>query len=163
MTCRSCGRDVPEGVSFCPGCGASVPTSDPGLTAPSPAFKEIPASNDGNNSHGALGLAFGIITLVLSFVPVIFWVAIVTGIIGIYFSSKAMRTAKEAGQTDTMAILGLTFSIVGLVISAIFTIPLAIVIVVIIVYLVICIIVGVISFILSLILMFLPLFALPFM
>ena len=72
-------------------------------------------SNAQSSSAGIIALVCGIVSIVMCWVPL---VGLVSAIIGIVFGSKGMKIAQGKG----MAIAGLVTGIIGLILSAFYTI-----------------------------------------
>lgn len=103
MFCENCGKQIPDGESFCPYCGGgSVPTQ-----APAQAIVTEKAPMD----YAAVSLVLGIVGLLCSSccMPIL-------NIIGIIFGVKANKfTGRKAG---------LILNIIGLILSLLWVIVL---------------------------------------
>lgn len=145
MYCESCGNLVPDGQAFCSNCGAAVaqaasathpapaPMAAAPVAAPAPAPAPQPAPQPVyqqpviitpiNNTRtrvnvaATVGLVLGIITLCVSWIPVVSGLPAIPGLI----FSIAGVAKKDAGGKGR-AITGLIMSSVGLFITLLFII-----------------------------------------
>lgn len=101
----------------------TTPSSEPTPPAASAPPAYTPATGDAHHAGGKRGLSLtgfilGIVSVVFSFIfaPI----GLISGIVGLIISIVARR--REPGAPNWMKILGLVFSIVGIVLGLIFTI-----------------------------------------
>ena len=62
---------------------------------------------------GVVSLVFGIISLILCWIPAINWVALVLSVIGIVMGAVGKSKAKKSGQGSGVATAGLVLSIIA--------------------------------------------------
>lgn len=103
MICQNCGNELPEGSTLCMNCGFET-------AAPNP----VPV-----NTQSSPGKTLGIVSLVLGIISV---VGICCSCVGLPFPIAgavtgflAFKQAKDAGEKNTLALVGMILSIVGFV------------------------------------------------
>lgn len=90
MHCMSCGKEIPEGAAFCPGCGTATGQTAPAAASPPPEpapVRRSVAKQSGSGGCLKLGAAIFLVLVVL---------AVVGAIIG-------PQAKKESGGTSTSA------------------------------------------------------------
>ena len=142
MKCNHCGQELLPGAKFCNHCGQPVPVEQP---QPQPQVQEQaqfqpqqqgPQGNFNSNYNpgfnGSMpppqqpgkqvpGHGLGIAAMIVGIASLAF-LSLAGAIVGLILSIKATNQAKEAGVVNNMAKAGLVCSIIGLVLSFIFTI-----------------------------------------
>jgi hypothetical protein len=132
MVCKQCGTEVPEGVKFCPSCGAPVEAeakeagqaSGP-MTLPDTGGQGAPsgpsyAPPKKNNGKAIASLVLGILALVSFFTGWGAIVGLILGVVGIVMGVNAKKEIDATGQEGKgMATAGLVCSIIGTVIAGI--------------------------------------------
>ena len=62
---------------------------------------------------GVVSLVFGIISLILCWIPAINWIALVLSVIGIVMGAVGRSKAKKAGESTGVATAGMVLSIIA--------------------------------------------------
>ncbi|MBR4905871.1 MAG: zinc ribbon domain-containing protein [Clostridia bacterium] len=141
MFCQNCGTQLPEGVKFCPECGAPVEIVEPLRNEPiveniaaepiqepvyeTPVQQPIVQSNPEAAALSTPILVFGILGLSFACIPYV-------NFLGIIFSAIAKGKVKQflglGGVLSGKAKVGNILATVGLIIGIIFTVIFAIII-----------------------------------
>ena len=144
MFCQNCGTLLPEGVKFCPECGAPVeitepvrdmPTVEEPVVAAAPIYEQpvyetpvqqpIVQSSPEAQALSTPILIFGILGLSFACIPYV-------NFLGIIFSAIAKKKVKQflglGGVLSGKAKVGSILATVGLIIGIIFTVIFAIII-----------------------------------
>ena len=125
MVCRNCGNENMPGVANCARCGAylgypstpptygaTYPTTPPAYGSSSyPTYPTPEATGMPGKGAGITSLVFGIISIVLCWIP---FLPIVTGLVGLILGIVGKSSASSAGRTNGVAIAGLICSAVML-------------------------------------------------
>ena len=113
MRCKVCNAELTEGQSFCSYCGTKIEMTEPStefdqgnVTVSDPTSKQdqIPGKNP-SDGHALAGFILGICSMVCC------CIGLPSGILGIIFSAKGLKSNKRKG----LAIPGLILSILSVV------------------------------------------------
>lgn len=109
MFCIKCGKEIANGASFCPICGASQNTTAPSSIANNNNYSaptnNVPVKKARYNTMCILGLVISCISLVLNF-----WGLV--GIAGTVLSTIGLTTYKDRNENGkAQAIIGLCIGI----------------------------------------------------
>lgn len=126
MYCMSCGSFVPDNQGICPNCGAAVTPAQPVYQQPvyqQPAYQQpayhapvyTPVNVPRGNGLGTAGMVMGIVSICISWIPVINVIVFFTGILGFIFSLIGVCRRNVTGKGR--AIAGLVLSIVAIIIT----------------------------------------------
>ena len=129
MFCKKCGKEIDDGVKFCPYCGTnmeaeiqpSAPTETPAATTEVTEDKPPKVWT----VFSLVGKILGIVCLCASLIPYVNWFSFGFGIAGIVFSCLGRKAKTEA--TDRNCSIGLKLSIAAVVISFVMIIVYAVV------------------------------------
>lgn len=102
MTCQNCGNELPEGSNICLNCGFET-------VAPEPVKEKAPA---------VPGKTLGIVSLICSiasFLGICCTCALPLPIVGFITGLIGFKQAKDAGEKNTLALVGMIISIVAFV------------------------------------------------
>lgn len=110
MFCQNCGRQNPDGTSFCSNCGSALNGAPVAPVAPVTPVVPRPAEVPGKGL-GIASMVVGIISLVMFCTG---WFAIICAIVGTALGGVALKKAKDAGVKNAMATAGLVCSVVAL-------------------------------------------------
>lgn len=108
MFCSNCGAQNPDNAAYCSSCRCALAPQAP--AAPAYSRPVVPAEVPGKGL-GIASMVVGIISLALFCTG---WVAIICAIVGAVLGGVGMKSAKDAGMKNGMAVAGLTCSIVSL-------------------------------------------------
>ena len=134
MYCMSCGSFVPDNQGICPNCGAPVqnaanvqqpvqpvyqPVAQPVYQQPAyqqpPVYQQPVANPIRGNGLGTAGMVMGIVSICISWIPVINVIVFFSGILGFIFSLIGVCRRNVTGKGR--AIAGLVLSIVAVIIT----------------------------------------------
>ena len=119
MYCKKCGKQVEDGSSFCPYCGADLKEQEVEVVE---AEEQKPQESRGPwKAFAIVGYVLGIVGFVTSF----FLIGLEFSVPGIVFSALGKKTSDENAKAK--ANKGLKLSIAGTIISIALTFVLAIV------------------------------------
>ena len=108
--CQSCGKELKEGADVCVHCGKAIEKApEAGVAVANPA-----------QGTSVAALICGIASVVLCWIPYVSFACIGSGIAGIILGAKG-RKASPQGKTG-MATAGLVLGIIGVCLSAIYSI-----------------------------------------
>ncbi len=74
---------------------------------------------------GVVSLIFGIISVIMCWIPVANWIGVLLAVLGIVFGAIGMSKAKKTNSGKGVAVAGLVLSIIGAVLGGIFWIACA--------------------------------------
>ncbi|MCA9327268.1 zinc-ribbon domain-containing protein [Candidatus Saccharibacteria bacterium] len=133
MNCTNCGQPLDNGAAFCGNCGQQVAQAAVAPAAPNPVNQQMPQptapqpgpmpsqpagglpayaipAQQAQTKKPTLSLVFGILSLVLSIIPIF---GLITATTAIVLSNKAKKLAPGSG----LATAGLVLGIIGIVLS----------------------------------------------
>ena len=124
-TCTNCGKGIAENTRFCPFCGAPCSEGassgqpyqdDQQSTRRADGVYDQPntAASSGADGLSIAGLVLGIVAIVFAFIPSVYFISWILGVIGIIISAVAISKSKGAGRKNGFAVAGLVTSIVAL-------------------------------------------------
>ncbi|MBR5429878.1 MAG: zinc-ribbon domain-containing protein [Firmicutes bacterium] len=132
MICPNCGRELPEGVFFCPNCGVPVAdrqpengaAADPGPTRPYEDYQEEhlqhrpePQSGAGqtppNDTKAIVSLCCGVVAAICMLTGAGSVIGIVAAVVGLVFGIKARKE-----NPSTMATVGIVLCALNLLLCA---------------------------------------------
>ena len=121
MFCEHCGQEIPDVAQWCSACGTQVTvrtTATPSRgsaagVAPAPELRDSGAVT----ALSVIGLVFGLIGMLGSFIPCLGSLAFFVGIPAAIASAIALAIAYAQKAKRTFAIVALTISLIGVVIS----------------------------------------------
>lgn len=106
MFCKNCGKQIPEGQTVCPGCGAQ--NAQPSYSQPQQQI----IVNAGNNKTNGMATAGFTLALIGCF----FSIAFILQLLGLIFSIVGLvKSGQLEGKGRGMAIAGLVLSILGFI------------------------------------------------
>ncbi len=108
MYCNKCGKEIPEGQTVCPHCGASQTVQQPYYSQPQ---QQIVVTSPVTESNGSATAGF-----VLSIIGLFFSIAFILQLLGFILSIVGIIKAGSVhGKGRGMAIAGLVLSLLGFV------------------------------------------------
>ena len=113
MFCKYCGSELNNQGSFCPNCGAEVGTSY--ITnnySPEPVL-DVKPDRGPFKVFAIIGFIIGIESFLISWIPIVDLIAIVTGFFGALLSSLGIISRRKR----VFGIIGLSLSISAMVIG----------------------------------------------
>jgi flagellar basal body-associated protein FliL len=121
MFCSACGQQNADEASFCSKCGKQITSLTPAQQPPpgaAPANVYIGMKESGIvTAMSVVGLVFGLIGMNGSFIPCIGSLAFYIGIPAALISAIALFIAYSQNSKKTFAVVALTISLIGVVIS----------------------------------------------
>ena len=99
MYCVNCGKEIPEGVSFCPECGSQQVSRDEGYTPP---VSQETVKKTRYNTLCVIGFIVSMVSLLLNFWGIV-------GIAGLVLSVLGLKSCEEKNEN------GRSFAIGGIV------------------------------------------------
>ena len=109
--CSNCGNELNEKDIFCSNCGNKINDNVETVT-PNEAKPVLRCFT----IFGNVGYILGIITIILSFIPILGVYAIAPGVHGIVFSALGKKDVKQLKKCKK----GLTLSIIGTIVGFVF-------------------------------------------
>ena len=117
VKCNKCGADIPDTAAFCPGCGATKPTTQPQPQPPkpqasTPQYSSQPAPRQMSSSGGGLG---GLVNTVFSkmLITLGFGIGILLAWIGSLITLFAFEHANIGTFLTSFGFLGAGFILFG--------------------------------------------------
>lgn len=121
MYCKKCGKQVEDGSSFCPYCGADLREQEVEVVEANVESEKPQESRGPWKVFAIVGYVLGIVGFVTSF----FLIGLEFSVPGIVFSALGLKTTDEDAKAKAKK--GLKLSIAGTIISIALTFVLAIV------------------------------------
>ncbi len=132
MHCLKCGFDNPDNCLFCINCGAELPKEKENVEAENCSDREtadlvseeaktaLEEDAEASKPYAIAGMVCGIVSVAVSLIccceVILFPFTLSMGIIGLIFSIMALKKSREY---KSMAVCGVIYSAVGLIISVI--------------------------------------------
>ena len=124
MYCHNCGKEISEGIQFCPYCGTNLNGGpQPSSSANAPATSGEAAENKPPKVwtvFSRIGKILGIVCLATSILPYLNYFSLALGVVGIVMSCLGKKAKTE--ETDKACRLGLILSIIAVAVSFIMVI-----------------------------------------
>lgn len=120
MYCTKCGTQIQTGQYHCPNCGNPVSVTDSDFACDNyeVAKYNFPPQRKGPwNSFASAGHILGLVSIITCWIPIIGFFACITGTVGIVMASLGKRSTEDAFIRK--ASIGLTLSIVGMIVGII--------------------------------------------
>lgn len=121
MFCSACGQKNTDDATFCTNCGKQITTSttaQPSSPIAAPAYVSSELKESGTvTAMSVVGFVFGLIGMMGSFIPCLGSLAFYIGIPAALISAIALGIAYSQNAKKTFAIVAVTISLIGVVIS----------------------------------------------
>lgn len=121
MFCSACGQQNTDDATFCTKCGKQITTSttaQPSSPIAAPVYVSSELKESGTvTAMSVVGFVFGLIGMMGSFIPCLGSLAFYIGIPAALISAVALGIAYSQNTKKTFAIVAVTISLIGAVIS----------------------------------------------